>query len=122
MDHRDHDLDPVLPAQFFLRHPDTPERRLLAAVLEDAVRTYQQLSTARDFRGRRLFREVEEWFASERADDPFAFVRICEVLGLDRIWFRGGLACWRTRQNLPHTVHVRVASTPTTMPTSRTAS
>ena len=90
-----HDFDPVLPSQVSLPLPDTPERRLLAAVLEDAVRTYQRLSSARDFRGRRLFREVEEWFASEHTDGPFAFVRICEVLGLDGAWIRAGLARWR---------------------------
>ena len=95
MERDNHDFDPVLSSQASLPPPDSPERRLLAAVLEDAVRTFQKLSRARDFRGRRLFREVEEWFASEYGDSPFAFVRICEVLGLDGAWLRAGLARWR---------------------------
>ena len=92
---RERGVDPVLPSQAVRPGPDTPERRLLAAVLEDAVRTYQQLAGVRDVRGRRLFREVAEWFDAEGGDTPFAFVRICEVLALDSAWVRTGLQRWR---------------------------
>ena len=42
-------------------------------------------------RGRRLFQEVEAWFASDDADGPFAFVTICYSLGFDPAYIRRGL-------------------------------
>ena len=57
-----------------------PELSLVAAIFDDAVRcarrgsgavTHQQSS------------EACEWIASERCDWPFAFVNVCDFLGLD---------------------------------------
>ncbi len=90
-------LDTMVPAQFFSRRGDLaqPEKRLLAAVLEDAIRTFQSLHGARRFRGRRLFREAELWFASDRTDDVFTYVRVCQALAIDPDWLREGLRRWR---------------------------
>jgi hypothetical protein len=92
----------VLPAQFFTGfHVDAslqPEKRLMLAVLEDAVGTFQKYATAGGRRGRRLFAEAEEWFAAEDDGWPFAFTSICQALGFDPEYLRRGLARWRDQQ------------------------
>lgn len=124
MNQHDSGLDPLLPVQVLYRRADSPERRLLAAVLEDAVHMFQQLHGAQRFRGRRLFREVENWFASERTDHLFTFVRICDVLGLDAGWIRSGLARWREDRAQSGGVVVILprANTAPTTPSARAAS
>ena len=75
--------------------PLRPEERLVVAVLEHAVGIFQRHAPARD-RGRRMrFAEIEAWFASDDIDYPFAFVSICNVLGLDVAYVRSGLRQWR---------------------------
>src|SRR5438067_3812049 len=95
----------VLPSQFFDRlQVDAslqPEKRLMLAVLEDAVGTLQKYVNVSSRYGRRLFSEAEEWFASPDADWPFAFVNVCQALGLDAEYLRAGLWRWRDRQPVP---------------------
>jgi hypothetical protein len=104
-----HDGDPVielvteciLPSQFddLRRNADAlfPEARLMLAVLEDAVHVYQQCSSLRNARSRRLFRETDEWFTSNETASPFSFVTICQLFGLDPDYLRAGLQRWRSR-------------------------
>jgi hypothetical protein len=57
-----------------------PEISLVAAIFEDAVRCARRANggvTHRDSS------EAVEWIASERSDWPFAFVNVCEFLGVD---------------------------------------
>ena len=102
----------VLPSQFFDRlQVDAslqPEKRLMLAVLEDAVGTFQKYVNVGTRHGRRLFSEAEEWFASTDADWPFAFVNVCQALSLDAEYLRAGLWRWRDRQPVPgaHTTKV----------------
>ena len=65
-----------------------PELSLIEAILEDAVRCLQRVS-----RGvtHRQFLEAFEWFESNRCDWPFAFVNVCDVLGMDPAAVRTGL-------------------------------
>jgi hypothetical protein len=84
----------ILPSQFFERlyvNRAQPERRLAAAVLEDAVDEYRRYATATTRRGRRRFGEVAEWFASDDATWPFSFHNVCNALGLNPDWFRARL-------------------------------
>jgi hypothetical protein len=68
-----------------------PEKRLMAAVLKDAIQMYQALA-GRPMPGLRMhLRQLEDWFASEDVVYPFAFRRICEALSLDPGWVRDGL-------------------------------
>ena len=73
------------------------ERRLLLAVLEDAIRTYERYAFANDRRGVDQLSHVEAWFASEDSDWTFSFVAICDVLGLDVSYLRRGLRRLRHR-------------------------
>jgi hypothetical protein len=61
----------------------SPERRLLLAILEDAIVCFQKNYPRSPADGNRAFREAEEWIMSERYDGPFSFEHICSVLGLD---------------------------------------
>lgn len=62
---------------------DSPERRLLLAVLADALNVCDRYGTARGGEAGRRVLEVERWVASESMETPFAFVRICEALEID---------------------------------------
>ena len=62
---------------------DSPERRLLLAVLADALNVYERHGTARGGEAGRRALEVERWVASEAMETPFAFIRICEALEID---------------------------------------
>jgi hypothetical protein len=75
----------VLPEQFFDRSRSaTGPRRLLSAILEDALRVYARCMlphhTARD---RRAIREAAHWLDTNDLDFPFSFLNVCAVLGLD---------------------------------------
>lgn len=95
----------ILPLQFFdrLRIDASlqPEKRLMLAVLEDAVGTFQKHAVATSRRGRRMFNEAEEWFNCDEVEWPFAFVNVCQALGMDPDYMRGGLRRWRERHELP---------------------
>jgi len=60
-----------------------PERRLMVALLRDAMRCIDKYRHARDSHGRRLFEQDAEWILSNDASWVYAFVRVCEALDLD---------------------------------------
>jgi hypothetical protein len=80
---------------------ETPERRLLAAILRDAIDCYIRACCAQNRHKKRSFREVEEWFF--RADDSgvFSFVNICEVLRIDPGYIRRGLLRYEQQSSSP---------------------
>jgi hypothetical protein len=87
----------VLPTQFFtgLRSAaHEGERRLLLAVLEDAVHCFRTHLFAQDNRRRRLFREAQEWLMSEDRQYDFSFENICDCLELNAAYIRQGLHRW----------------------------
>ena len=65
-----------------------PERRLMLAVLEDAL--CDCLANAGALRGIRLsrFRHASDWFRSDDRVWPFSFVNICEACNLDAAQIR----------------------------------
>jgi hypothetical protein len=94
--------DVLLPMQFVgaLRQlvlHRSGEYRLLVAVLADAVRCFQQYAFARDYYGRQLFNEAEQWILGCDVDSEGAlsFEYICAVLNLDSECLRQGLRRWR---------------------------
>jgi hypothetical protein len=72
-----------------------PEKRLALAVLEDAIACFQKYLTARDGKGKTLFREAEEWILEEKSDWLFSFENICEILGFNPQYIRRGLIRWK---------------------------
>lgn len=93
--------DTVLPSQYFaaLRRKSTqePERRLVIAILEDAVDCFTKHVFARDRRGQQLFRDADEWIRDSDREWPFAFENVCDLVGLDAEYLRRGLQRWRER-------------------------
>jgi hypothetical protein len=86
----------ILPAQYGemrrKKLPSEGERKLLFAVLEDAIRCYLKHRDAGERAlGNPEFVEAAEWLSSDD-DGPFAFVNICEALGIDADRLRSGIS------------------------------
>ncbi len=90
----------VLPEQFFAdRHRcGEPIERLMAAVLNDAIRCYQTTIGTQRPHARRMFAEVKEWLFGLPDDAPFSFESICEVLQIDALRLRRALLRWRDQK------------------------
>src|SRR2546430_15861612 len=93
--------DTLLPSQFFdrvrRRVEHDGERRLMIAVLEDAVDVYRKQAAAQEARGQQLFREAEEWIEDLGRTWLFSFENICDVLDIDSEYVRPGLHAWKER-------------------------
>jgi hypothetical protein len=93
--------DTLLPEQFFTlfgRKPIQGEKRLLLAMLEDAVHCFQTYVLAKKPHERRLFQEAEEWIDSTDAHWYFSFENICEILGIHPGRMRDALKDWKLQQ------------------------
>jgi hypothetical protein len=91
--------DTLLPEQYldtFRRklHLE-PEKKLMLAVLEDAIGCYQKYLFARDSKGKALFDEAREWVEEAGAGSVFSFDSVCETLGLNPDYVRRGLTEWK---------------------------
>jgi len=78
-----------------------PEKRLILAVLDDAVACFQKYVSAQKPKEKALFQEVEEWFMEKESDWAFSFENICESLDLDPDYLRKGLVQWKEGQVRP---------------------
>jgi len=85
----------MLPSQYFDRMARRTEyegeRRLMIAVLEDAVDVYRKLAGARDARRQQMFHDAEEWIESNDRSWIFSFLNICDVLAIEAEYLRRGL-------------------------------
>jgi hypothetical protein len=73
-----------------------PEKKLMLAVLEDALFCFQNGLISRDNRKKRgLSSEAEEWIMEESGDWLFSFNEICELLGLGPQYLRKQLVRWK---------------------------
>ena len=85
----------LLPEQYFdrwsARASDSPEKRLMFAVLLDAVIQLQG-------RNQKDAVEAEDWIRGGGVEDsPFSFRNICEALGIEAGYLAHGLLAWRKR-------------------------
>ena len=91
--------DALLPAQFYAAFRGGTavrgEKRLMLAVLEDALDCYQKYAFAKDGHGRQLFDEANEWITSGNRVWFFSFENICETLAINPEYLRRGLENWR---------------------------
>jgi len=87
--------DTVLPVQFFTRTTwsDTPEKRLLFAVLMDAI------VELRRGEGQDAI-DAERWIRDETDDVPIRFSDACEFLGLEAPGLARGLLRWSVQSEL----------------------
>ena len=111
--------DVLTPEQFYdSRRDDStirPVKKLMMAILEDALRCFQNNADAKGGPRKRLFSEAEQWLIGEGGEGPFSFETVCETLGIEPQFLRRGLRDWRTQQlagissrRLP----IRIRSTP----------
>ena len=73
------------------------EKRLMLAVMENALDYYQKYIRATDRLGRALFTEAAEWMASTSNEDVYSFENISEMLDINPSYFRRGVAAWHKR-------------------------
>jgi hypothetical protein len=93
--------DVLMPVQYYgirTQHPGTPAmKRLMLAVLEDALRCIQTYTESPNPVHRKTFAEAETWILDSKAQGPFAFGVICDVLGIEPNRLRDGIREWRTQ-------------------------
>ncbi len=91
--------DALLPAQFYAAFRGCSavrgEKRLMLAVLQDALECYQKYAQAKDVHGHQLFAEAEEWICCEDRNWYFSFDNICETLEINPAYLRQGVQQWR---------------------------
>ena len=68
-----------------------PEKALMLAVLEDAIRTLLGGGKERGISSRMLARSARAWLVSRDRRWPFSFVSICEALGFEPCGIRDTL-------------------------------
>jgi hypothetical protein len=94
--------DAVVSAQYFehLRRKTLldPEKRLMLAVLEDAINCFQYNALLRSGKRKRLFEESEAWILAGDRNWLFSFENICDVLGINPAYVRQGLLRWKERK------------------------
>jgi len=73
------------------------EKRLMLAIVENALDHYQKYIVATDRIGRALFTEAAQWMASTSNDDVYSFENISETLDINPSYFRRGVAAWHKR-------------------------
>lgn len=67
------------------------EKKLMLAVMQEALNNFVQFMPAKDPVGRRRFEEVERWFIENENDWLFSFKNISESIGIDPSYLRAGL-------------------------------
>jgi hypothetical protein len=91
--------DTLVPAQYFDRVGTDaafqPEKRLMLAVLEEAIATFQRHAIGDTRRSQRLVEDVEEWVSGASGEWPFSFDNICGALDLDADYLRAGMMRWK---------------------------
>jgi hypothetical protein len=88
--------DTILPTQFYAMFKNSqyrePERRLMVAILEDAVSCLSTDPHRSNPRQKKQYEEAKTWVAAdEESEWIFSFKNICEVLGMDPGYLRRGL-------------------------------
>jgi len=93
--------DTLMSAQYFenLRRRIVlePEKSLMLAILEDAVRSYQENLLSRQKRAKKLFEDAAEWIAETGSEWIFSFESVCDALGLNPAYVRRGLLQWKEK-------------------------
>ena len=93
--------DIFLPSQFYgaggLSRKLEGEKRLMIAILKDAVECLEKYRGARSGTGRIQYQNAIEWVEDTGTDWLFSFTNICDLLGFDPHYMRETLL---KRENL----------------------
>ena len=84
--------DVFLPSQFYgttgLSRKLEGEKRLMIAILKDAVECLDKYRGARNSLGRSQYQSAIEWVTDHSTDWLFSFTNICDFLGFDPEYMR----------------------------------
>lgn len=86
-----------------------PERRLMLAVLEEAITRLLRVSSITGG-SRSAMAEVDElraWFASDATSYPFSFICVCQAIAVDPNYMRAGIAAAMDRKMRINAWHFR---------------
>ena len=76
-----------------------PEKRLMLAILEDAVWCFKKyLFAPEDSRNEYEFRGAEDWILDKNNEWLFSFNNICDTLGFNSSYIRQGFLRWKEKQ------------------------
>jgi hypothetical protein len=93
--------DTILSAQYFdnFRRKTVlePEKRLMLALLEDAIHCFRDNLLPQTARKKKLFDETEAWILEKDGDWVFSFDQVCEALGFTPEYMRQGLLRWKEK-------------------------
>ena len=93
--------DALLPAQFYAAFRGGTavrgEKKLMLAVLQDALDCYQKYAFAKDGPGQQLFADADTWMCCADQDWYFSYENICETLDINAEFLRRGVQQWRSR-------------------------
>jgi hypothetical protein len=96
------ELQGLLPMQFYGARRVTgqiePLRRLMIAMLVDAVHCFETKFETRQPAARREFAEVRSWIFSDLDDGVFSFRAVCDALELDSGAIRKRLTRWQEKR------------------------
>ena len=88
------EVDPTDDVGADVRNVSQPERRLLFALLSDAIIRCRRLATA-PWPERRDLIEAERWIRSDDREWPCSFVNVCEALDIAHAPLRRAVLAWR---------------------------
>lgn len=71
------------------------EKRLMLALLENAIEDYQKYVLATSNKGKRLFDTAEAWVLENDSPSFFSFNNVCEHLELNPDYIRKGFIRWK---------------------------
>jgi hypothetical protein len=96
--------DALLPAQFYAAFRGGSavrgEKKLMLAVLQDALDCYQKYAFAKDGAGQQLFTDAHSWISCPDRNWYFSFENICETLEISPDYLRGGVEQWRQQASI----------------------
>ena len=109
--------DTFLPSQFYgnrgLSRQLEGEKRLMLAILKDAVECLEKYRRARSSSGRALYQNALEWVEDRSTGWLFSFSNICDLLGFDPDYLREFLLKREYRFGRPSTARGRACPIPT---------
>jgi hypothetical protein len=79
--------------------PLEPERRLMLAVLQDAIACFQTYLHAKRRKEKKLHEDAVSWIFNESDDRVFSFESVCSACGLNPDYLQVGLSKWRDEMN-----------------------
>jgi hypothetical protein len=104
--------DVFLPSQFYgsagLSRTLEGEKRLMIAILKDAVECLEKHRGSRSSVGHCLYQSALEWVEDNSTEWLFSFTNICDLLGFDPAYMRRVLLKRENRDTKP--VQARVLS------------